>query len=81
MFDGFAILRHAVRAAAPVLPAAAAVLALRALQGHRSLANVVGELALFVVVAVAATLALERPLLRELAANLRGAKPAAGAIA
>jgi O-antigen/teichoic acid export membrane protein len=81
MFEGFAILRHAARAAAPVLPAAAAVLALRTLEGHRSLAVAVGELALYLVVAVAATIALERPLLRELAGNLRGAEPAAGAIA
>jgi hypothetical protein len=64
-----------------VLPGAAAVLALRALEGHRSLANVVGELALFAVVAVAVTLVLERPLLRELAGSLRGGEPAAGAIA
>jgi hypothetical protein len=57
------------------------VLALRPLEGHRSLAIAIGELALYVVVAAAATLALERPLLRELAGNLRGAEPAAAATA
>lgn len=86
MFEGFAVLRHAVRAAAPVAPGAAAVLLLRALEGRRSLGGALGELALYVVVTVAATLALERPLLRELAGNLRraggvGAEPTAGVVA
>jgi O-antigen/teichoic acid export membrane protein len=81
MFDGFAIVRHAAHAAAPVLPAAAAVLALRAIDGHRSLAIALAEIALYVVIAVVATLVLERSLLRELAGSLRGVKPAADAIA
>ncbi|HWD73537.1 MAG TPA: oligosaccharide flippase family protein [Solirubrobacteraceae bacterium] len=65
-FSGFGILSHLWRAFAPTLPAAAAVLAIRA-SGHaeRSLAGAVAVLSLYVVVTVAATAILERPLLRE----------------
>jgi O-antigen/teichoic acid export membrane protein len=71
MFRGFAIVRHAARAAAPVAPAAVAVLIVRAVDGRRTLAAALGELALYVLVCIVATVAFERPLLRELAGNLR----------
>jgi PST family polysaccharide transporter len=76
MFPGFGMLRHAWRAVAPTVPAAAVVLALRAADGlDRSLALALAELALYLAVTVAATAALERPLLREVAGYVRGAAP------
>jgi O-antigen/teichoic acid export membrane protein len=72
LFPAFAMLRHGVRALAPIVPAAVAVLATRALEGsHRSLATAIGEFVLYVVLTVAATLLLERPLLREMIGYLR----------
>jgi O-antigen/teichoic acid export membrane protein len=79
LFAGFAALRHAARAAAPVVPAATAVLALRAVHKGHSLAAALAELSLYAALAVAATLLLERNLLRELADSLRGA-PATAAL-
>jgi PST family polysaccharide transporter len=73
LFAGFAALRHAARAAAPVVPAAAAVLVLRAIHQGHSLAAALAELSLYAGLAIAATLLLERNLLRELAGNLRSA--------
>jgi hypothetical protein len=67
--------RHAARAIAPTLPAAAAVLAVRALGGPDTLAATLAEAALYVAATVAATWALERDLLREVAGYLR--RPAA----
>jgi O-antigen/teichoic acid export membrane protein len=75
LFDGFDMARHAARAIAPTLPAAAAVLAVRALGGPHTLAATLAEAALYVAVTVAATWALERDLLREVAGYLR--RPAA----
>jgi len=63
---------HTARAIAPTAPAALAVLALRALAEHdRTAWWAVGELALFGAITVAATLVLERKLLREIATYLR----------
>jgi O-antigen/teichoic acid export membrane protein len=75
LFPGFQMTRHAVRAIAPTVPAAVAVLAVRWIPGvHRSAGLAVAELALYLAVTVAATLALERPLLREIAGYLRGGR-------
>ena len=73
LFPGFGMLRHAWRAVAPTVPAAALVLAVRAAGGlERSLGLALAELALYLVVTIAATAALERPLLREVVGYLRG---------
>jgi O-antigen/teichoic acid export membrane protein len=73
MFDGFRLILHALRGVAPTVPAAAAVLAARALEsGERTGGVALAELALYLAVTVAATAILERPLLREVAGYLRG---------
>jgi PST family polysaccharide transporter len=72
LFPGLAMVRHGLRAIAPTVPAAAAVLLLRALEsGARSRGDVVVEFTLYVAVTVLATYAFERPLLRELTGYLR----------
>jgi O-antigen/teichoic acid export membrane protein len=72
LFPSFEVLRHVVRAIAPTLPAAAAVLVLRlALDGERTLDVALLELAAYVAVTAAFTLVLERPLLREARSYLR----------
>jgi O-antigen/teichoic acid export membrane protein len=66
LFAGFALGRHALRAAAPSVPAVAAVALARALEsGPRGEGSAIGELALYVAVTIAATLVFERDLLRE----------------
>lgn len=80
MFAGFAVIAHALRALAPTVPATAVALALRALDGRRSLATALIELIAYVIVVAGATLVIERPLLRELLADLRRPAPAAGAV-
>lgn len=71
LFPAFQMLLHALRALAPTVPAAGAVLLARALEaGERTAATAAGELALYAAVTAAATLALERPLLREVAGYL-----------
>jgi O-antigen/teichoic acid export membrane protein len=78
LFDGFRIARHLARSIAPSVPAAGVVLLIRlAESGHRSLGIVVSELALYAIVTVGATLAVERSLIGEVASYLRGrARPA-----
>ena len=73
------LLALALPAAAPVLAAAAPVVALRLVLwgGHRTLAQVFAELALWGAGLAAWTWQLERPLLRELRGYLRGASPVA----
>jgi PST family polysaccharide transporter len=72
LFPGFAMLRHGLRAIAPSVPAAAAVLGLRLLEsGTRSAGIALIELAVYIVVTIIATIALERPLLAEVAGYLR----------
>lgn len=80
LFPGFHMLRHMARAFAPTVPATAAVLGLRLLDGlERSAPLAIAELALYGAITVAATLALERPLLREMVGYLRSRRgPAAG---
>jgi hypothetical protein len=78
MFDGFGFVRHAARAFLPTIPAAGAVLLLRATErGGRSLTQAVTELVLYLVVTAAATWYLESKLLREAVAILRTRPPAA----
>ena len=82
LFPGLALLPHVVRGIGPTLPAVAAVLAVRAIEGGgRPVARVAAEAVLFTVVVVAATWLSERPLLRESLGYLRRASPLAGAAA
>ena len=73
LFAGFGFLQHAGRAMAPSVPAVAAVLLARVAEGgaDRTLAIALSELLLYVVVTTAATLILERRLLREMLGYLR----------
>jgi O-antigen/teichoic acid export membrane protein len=72
LFSGFRMARHFVRAIAPSVPAAGAVLALRlADTGGRTEIAVISELALYVLVTIAATAVFERPLMREVGGYMR----------
>jgi len=73
LFPSLQILAHSARAIAPSVPAAAAVLGLRALDLERSGAMAIAELALYLAVTVAATWLFERALLREVLGYLRSA--------
>lgn len=73
LFPSFQILFHSARAIAPSIAPLVVLLALRALSDfERTAGTVIAELALYVALTVAATWALERPLLRELSGYLRG---------
>lgn len=73
LFDGFRMARHFARAITPALPALAVVLLARALEpAERTQSIVVGELLLFAAATVAATLLLERRLLREVRGYIWG---------
>jgi PST family polysaccharide transporter len=66
LFDGFTYLRHASRAVIPTIPAVLAVFALRVAEsGHRTFAEAVGELSVYVAITIAATWWSEKSLLRE----------------
>ncbi|HUE29219.1 MAG TPA: oligosaccharide flippase family protein [Solirubrobacteraceae bacterium] len=66
LFPGFDFLRHAVRSFLPTVPAAAAVLVLRAIEPAGStLAAALAELGIYVLVTALATWYLESNLLRE----------------
>jgi O-antigen/teichoic acid export membrane protein len=72
LFSGFHLTRHFARAIAPSVPAAAAVLAVRLADlGPRTEAMVIAEVALYLVVTVAATAVFERPLMREVGGYMR----------
>jgi hypothetical protein len=74
LFPSFQILVHSARAVAPSVPAAGAVLLLRAATDlDRSASLALGELALYLVVTVVATWLFERRLLREVVGYLRAA--------
>jgi len=75
LFGGFNLLAHAARAVAPVLPAVAAVLAVRLAEGGgpRSAGLAVAEAALYVLVVAGSLLLFERRLLKEALGYLRGA--------
>jgi O-antigen/teichoic acid export membrane protein len=80
MFSGFDFLRHSARAFLPTLPAAGAVLLLRVLEpGGRTLGLALIELAVYVLVTVAATWRAESSLLREAVGHLRGPRPVSAA--
>lgn len=70
-FPEFRMLRHAARAIAPSVPAAALVLLVRAAAGGGGLAVAVAELVLYLVVTALVTYAAERALLREAFGYLR----------
>lgn len=73
LFEGFNLLSHALRSFLPVMPATAAVLAARWLEGgERTAAMALTELVTFFGVAAAVTWLLERDLLREAAGYVRG---------
>jgi O-antigen/teichoic acid export membrane protein len=72
LFRGFALARHAARAFWPTVPAVGAVVLARVLEpGHRTLAVVIGELALYIVVTIVCTWRFERSLVTEAAGYLR----------
>lgn len=72
IFPGFDFLRHAARSFLPTVPAAGAVLILRALEPPgRTLALALGELLVYVLLTLIATWKLEAPLLREAASHVR----------
>jgi O-antigen/teichoic acid export membrane protein len=82
LFEGLSFVRHAGRALAPTIPAAAVVLAIRlAEHGPRTRAMAAGELAAFVVTALAATWLFEGELVREAAGYLFGRARAPGSAA
>jgi hypothetical protein len=73
LFSGFRMTRHLVRAIAPSVPAVAVVLLVRPVwAGHRTAGMAIAELAIYAAVTAAATIALERDLLREVLGYLRG---------
>jgi len=73
IFAGFAMVRHALRALVPSVPAVAVVLLLRLADGgmERTEAVAVGELLVYVLATVAATWFFERSLIREAIGYLR----------
>ncbi len=70
LFATLDMARHIVRAIIPTVPAAAVVLAIRAINRSDSLAAAVAELLLYLALVLATTVLLERPLLRELVGYL-----------
>jgi O-antigen/teichoic acid export membrane protein len=80
LFEGFAFLRHAMRAVMPTIPAAAVVLLARLVEGgaHRTPVMAAAELVAYVAVTVVATWLLEGRLLREMAGYLLGSKGGSG---
>lgn len=77
LFNGFAFLRHAVRAFVPALPPAAVVLLLRVLEdGERTAALAAGELTLYCAMTVVLTWFLEGGLVREAVGYVRARPPA-----
>jgi O-antigen/teichoic acid export membrane protein len=72
LFPGFRMLPHAARAIAPTVPAVLVVFGARLVEGERSAGMAIGEFAAYLLVTLAATLVLERSLLREVLGYLRG---------
>lgn len=72
LFDGFSMIRHTIRAVAPVIPAVALVFALRAIApDDRAATWAAGELIFFVVAVGVVTWYFERALIREVLGYLR----------
>ena len=78
LFGTGAVIANSARGIAPVLPAVAAALAVRVALGGgvRTTADIVAEVVVFTVVAIAVTLFSERELLREFRGYLRRGKAA-----
>ena len=72
VFPEFRMLRHAARSIAPIVPAVAVVLLLRLVGFDGGLSVAVAQFALYVVITIAATILLERTLLREVLGYVRG---------
>ena len=73
IFEGFAIVRHLLRAVAPVVPAAGLVLLVRLLySGERSLPLAIAELLLFAGATILFSFLFERRLVSEIWGYLRG---------
>ncbi|HWF34639.1 MAG TPA: oligosaccharide flippase family protein [Solirubrobacteraceae bacterium] len=71
LFAGFALVRHALRAILPTIPAVAIVLLIRLAEtGPRTAVMAVAEVVVYALVTVVATWVLEKPLLREAAGYL-----------
>jgi O-antigen/teichoic acid export membrane protein len=71
IFEGFRFVRYGIRAIVPVVPAAAIVLVMRAIEtAHRTLGIALAELSVFTIVVVLATWRLEGGLVREALAYL-----------
>ena len=76
MFDGFQMLKHALRALAPSVPATAVVLLPRIFEdGTRTATTAVAELAVYGAVTIVSTAYFERDLLREVLGYLRRVQP------
>jgi len=76
LFPGFAVARHMVRAIAPTVPAAVAVLLLRTfVDGDRGGLVIATEAGLYLALTIVATLVIERSLLREILGYLRRGGP------
>jgi peptidoglycan/LPS O-acetylase OafA/YrhL/O-antigen/teichoic acid export membrane protein len=76
MFPAYSQLQQALRAVAPTVPAVAVVLLARLAEpGPRTAAVAVAELVVYGLVTAAATLGLERGLIREMVGYLRGGRP------
>jgi O-antigen/teichoic acid export membrane protein len=74
LLGGFDVVRHALRAILPTIPATAVVLLARLVEtGDRTAVHAVAELVVYLAVTTAATWALERDLLREARGYLRPA--------
>jgi O-antigen/teichoic acid export membrane protein len=73
LFHGFRATSHLLRAVAPSVPAAGAVLLLRLAVGDgRGLGWVIAELVVYIVTTIGATWVFERDLIAEMAGYLRG---------
>jgi hypothetical protein len=78
LFPALGVVRHALRAIAPTVPAAAVVLALRGISSDPQPAlAAIGLAALYLAIVILGTLYSERALLREVIGYLRGSSPAA----
>lgn len=70
LFPAFDIIKHVLRAIVPTAPGALLVLLMRALIAGGGFGVALAELLVYIAASVAATVLLERPLLRELAGYL-----------
>jgi PST family polysaccharide transporter len=77
LFEGFSFLSHSLRAILPSVPAVGVVLLMRLFESSsRSLGVALAEVSLYIATTLAATVLLERDLLREVGGYLRAPKAA-----